>query len=269
MTGAAGGIGAAIADALAARGANVVLCDLDLNRLADTCRELAGQYAGRLTYCPGNAADSADIAAIIDVAEEQFGPVDIWVANAGVLAGFGLDSNDDEWASSWDVNVMSHVRAARALVPGWLARSEAASAPAGCFASTASAAGLLTQLGSPAYTTTKHAVVGFAEWLAATYGDRGVQVNCLCPMGARTAMIDDSAATDPDAQLAHGAVTSAGEVLSPDTVAAVLLDAIEAGTFLALPHPEVGTMYAQKAADPDRWLTGMQRFRRSLQENLR
>ena len=136
----------------------------------------------------------------------------------------------------------------------------------GCFVSTASAAGLLTQLGSPTYSATKHAAVGFAEWLAATYGDRGVQVCCLCPMGVRTDML----ARGRDqrrriGRLAMKSVVSAGATLTPLEVADVLLEAIEAGTFFALPHPEVGTMYARKAADTDHWITGMQRFRSSLE----
>ena len=146
-------------------------------------------------------------------------------------------------------------------VPGWVEQGR------GCFVSTASAAGLLTQLGSPTYSVTKHAAVGFAEWLAATYGDRGVQVCCLCPMGVRTDMlIGGETSTDEDAQLGLKSVTSAGRMLEPLDVADALLAAIAAGSFLALPHPEVGTMYTNKAADQDHWISGMQRFRGSLQE---
>ena len=124
----------------------------------------------------------------------------------------------------------------------------------------------MTQLGSPTYSATKHAAVGFAEWLAATYGDRGVQVACLCPMGVRTAMLEEGETSDdPDATLGMRAVTTAGEALEPADVADVLLDAVEAGRFLALPHPEVGEMLARKAADHDRWIAGMQRFRTSLE----
>ena len=126
-------------------------------------------------------------------------------------------------------------------------------APGGCFLSVASAAGLLTQLGSPTYSVTKHAAVGFAEWLAATYGDRGVQVTCACPMGVRTAMLEEGeTSADADARLGMRAVVSAGNALDAAEVAAVSLDAVESGAFQALPHPEVATMWAQKASDVDR-----------------
>lgn len=262
VTGAAGGIGAAVAAALLDGGARVMASDLDAGRLHDTAEKLADEFPGRVAYRAADATSQSDIEAVIEASDAQFGSVDMWVANAGVFSGFGLAANDEAWAASWNVNVMAHVRAARALVPRWVAGD------GGCFATTASAAGLLTQLGSPTYSATKHAALGFAEWLAATYGDRGVQVACLCPMGVDTAMIGSSetAAQDADAYVGRAAVTSAGDVLDPATVAGALVDAIESGTFLALPHAEVGRMYANKAADPDRWLSGMQRFRQSLEK---
>lgn len=261
VTGAAGGIGAAVAAALLERGARVMATDLDAERLQDTAENLQRDFPSRVAYQAADATSQSDIDALIAATDNAFGSVDVWVANAGVFSGFGLDAADDAWAASWNVNVMAHVRAARAIVPRWLAGG------GGCFATTASAAGLLTQLGSPTYSATKHAAVGFAEWLAATYGDRGVQVACLCPMGVDTAMIGSSETTpqDADARLGRAAVTTAGDVLDPATVAAALVDAIESETFLALPHEGVGRMYANKAADPDRWLSGMQRFRQSLQ----
>lgn len=261
VTGAAAGIGEAIAQRLLERGASVVLGDLDAGRLEATATRLDAAHPGRVTHVAGDASDAAHVEALIAAAGA---PVGLFVANAGVFKGFGLDATDAEWALSWDVNVMSHVVAARALVPGWLERGK------GCFASTASAAGLLTQLGSPTYSATKHAAVGFAEWLAATYGDRGVQVCCLCPMGVRTDMlIEGETSAEGDAKLGLNAVTSAGETLEPLAVADVLLEAIEVGSFFALPHPSVGTMYARKAADADGWITGMQRFRSSLESPSR
>src|SRR5699024_6283145 len=167
VTGAAGGIGAAVAAALLEGGARVMLTDLDDERLHDTAEKLEGRFPGRVAYQAADATSETDIATVIEASDTQFGSVDMWVANAGVFSGFGLEAGDDAWAASWNVNVMAHVRAARALVPRWLAGD------GGCFATTASAAGLLTQLGSPTYSATKHAAVGFAEWLAATYGDRG------------------------------------------------------------------------------------------------
>lgn len=255
VTGAAGGIGAAIARRLTERGTSVLLTDLDAERLATT----TGDLDGDVIQLAGDVGDSAHLQALVSAADESFGGVDLFVANAGVFHGFGLDADEQDWATSWDVNVMAHVRAARLLVPRWL------NGDGGCFAVTASAAGLLTQLGSPTYSTTKHAAVGFAEWLAATYGDRGVQVTALCPMGVQTQMIEAGEVhEDPDARLGHAAVTSAGETLPPEEVADSLLDAIEAGRFLALPHASVAEMYAKKAADPDQWLSGMQWFRNSL-----
>src|SRR5699024_3727399 len=153
--------------------ARVMLTDLDRDRLAVTAQQLAERFPGRVAQHAADATVQSQIEAVIDSAETAFGSVDAWVANAGVFAGFGLDADDDAWEASWNVNVMAHVRAARAMVPRWLAGA------GGCFATTASAAGLLTQLGSPTYSATKHAAVGFAEWLAASYGDRGVQVSCL------------------------------------------------------------------------------------------
>ena len=257
VTGAASGIGEGIAQRLLERGASVVLGDLDASRLDATAARLEDEHPGRVAHVAGDAADAEHVAALVAAAP---GDVDLYVANAGVFRGFGLDVDDADWSLAWDVNVMGQVRAAQALVPGWVERGS------GCFVSTASAAGLLTQLGSPTYSVTKHAAVGFAEWLAATYGDRGVQVCCLCPMGVRTDMLSEGeTSTDETARLALRSVVGAGATVTPLDVADVLLEALEAGTFFALPHPEVGTMYARKAADTDRWVAGMQRFRTSLE----
>lgn len=270
VTGAAGGIGAAIARALLERGASaVVMADLDDDRLdaaADALLADLGEAGeGRVLRRAVDVTSELGVGALLESAPA---PVDLYVANAGVFRGFGLGSTPEEWALSWDVNVMGHVVAAQALVPQWLERAESGGeGPGGCFVSVASAAGLLTQLGSPTYSVTKHAAVGFAEWLAATYGDRGVQVTCACPMGVRTAMLEEGETSgDADARLGMRAVTSAGEALEPSVVAGTILDAVESGRFQALPHPDVATMWAQKASDPDRWISGMQRFRRSLEQ---
>ena len=259
VTGAAGGIGAAIADRLLARGAaHVVLTDLDSDRLAATVEGLAGEHGtDRVAWVVADVSETDGVEAVAGASPA--GLPDVFVANAGIFRGFGLESSDDEWAASLDVNVMAHVRAARLLVPRWLERGE------GCFAVTASAAGLLTQLGSPTYATSKHAAVGFAEWLAATYGDRGVQVAALCPMGVRTPMTEDGDTAEGDAGVAHGSVSTAGDMMDASDVADSLLDAIEQGRFHALPHEQVGQMYAQKASDIDRWISGMQRYRRTLE----
>lgn len=257
VTGAASGIGEAVAQRLLERGASVVLGDLDADRLAATASRLDAEHPGRVAHVAGDAADAAHIASLITAAPRD---VDLYVANAGLFRGFGLEAPEADWSSAWDVNVMGQVRAAQALVPGWLERG------GGTFVSTASAAGLLTQLGSPTYSVTKHAAVGFAEWLAATYGDRGVQVCCLCPMGVRTDMLaEGQSSQDAVGRLAMRSVVTAGATLSPLEVADVLLEALAAGRFFALPHPEVGTMYARKAADTDHWIAGMQRFRSQLE----
>lgn len=261
VTGAAGGIGAALARALLERGSRVVLSDLDGGRLDDTADVLAEEFGDRVLRRAVDVTSELGVDALLETADA---PVDLYVANAGVFRGFGLDASPEDWAASWDVNVMGHVVAARALVPQWLERATD-DRPGGCFVSVASAAGLLTQLGSPTYSVTKHAAVGFAEWLAATYGDRGVQVTCACPMGVRTSMLEEGeTSADADARLGLKAVVSAGEPVEPAEVARVVLEAVEAGRFQALPHPEVATMWSQKASDPDRWLAGMQRFRQSL-----
>lgn len=257
VTGAASGIGEGITQRLLERGASVVMGDLDADRLAATASRLDVDHSGRVAQVAGDAADPDHIRALVAAAP---GDVDLYVANAGVFRGFGLDAPESDWSLGWDVNVMGQVRAARALVPGWVERGS------GAFVSTASAAGLLTQLGSPTYSVTKHAAVGFAEWLAATYGDLGVQVCCLCPMGVRTDMLQDGdAGEDVVRGLATRSVVTAGETLSPLAVADALLVALDEGAFFALPHPEVATMYARKAADQDRWIAGMQRFRSQLE----
>lgn len=260
VTGAAGGIGAAVAQRLLEGGAGVVVSDLDGTRLGASVARL-GEVAGaeRVIGLPGDAADTDVIAAMIGLAEERFGPVDLYVANAGIGDGLGLDADDDQWATVMDVNLMAHVRAARLLVPGWVERGR------GYFASTASAAGLLTQIGSATYTVSKHGAVAFAEWLAVTYGAQGVGVSCLCPMGVDTDLLRSGmGADDEGGRRAIAAVTGAGEVLDPVTVADDLLAAIAEGRFLVTPHANVPELLRRKVDDRDRWIQGMQRYAASL-----
>jgi NAD(P)-dependent dehydrogenase (short-subunit alcohol dehydrogenase family) len=173
----------------------------------------------------------------------------VFFANAGVAIGEDPVSTPDEvWDLAFGVNVRAHILAARRLVPGWLERGE------GYFVATASAAGLLTQIGSAPYAVTKHAAVAFAEWLSVTYGDEGIRVSCLCPMGVRTAMLEG------EDHLSHRVVKAAGAVLDPEEVAGVVVDAIDAERFLILPHPEVLTFFQRKGMDYDRWLAGMRRL---------
>ena len=260
VTGAAGGIGAAVARRLLEAGARVVVTDLDGQRLDATVAELA-QVAGAdaVAGCAGDAAATEHIRATVDLARERFGPVDLYVANAGVGDGAGLGAGEDLWERALSVNLRAHVRAAQLLVPEWVERG------AGCFVVTASAAGLLTQVGSATYSVSKAAAVAFAEWLAVTYGPQGVQVACLCPMGVDTDMLRGGLqGADDGGRTAAAAVTSAGQVLAPLTVADDLLAAIEQGRFLVLPHAEVGEMARRKGADRDRWIRGMQRYAAGL-----
>lgn len=260
VTGAAGGIGAALAEAVLGAGGRVVITDLDSGRLAATGERLAGEHsADAVVWKAADAASAEDLSTLIALADAHFGPVDVFFANAGVGLGAGLEASDAEWDLALDVNLRAHVRAAQLLVPGWLERGR------GYFVSTASAAGLLTQLGSPTYAVSKHAAVGFAEWLAVTYGDRGIGVSCLCPMGVDTDLLKAGVeSADAQAALASAAVTQAGEVLSAEQVADDVLAAVAEERFLVLPHPQVLDMYRGKGADYDRWVAGMQRYRTSL-----
>lgn len=187
-------------------------------------------------------------------AEETFGPLDLYFANAGVIEGGGLADQAD-WGRAIEVNVMAHVRAAEAVLPAWLERGE------GYFVATASAAGLLTQIGLAPYAVTKHAAVGFAEWLAVTYGDRGIKVSCLCPMGVETAMYKAGLEAEGDEALGARVVAGAGKILSPDEVAEAVLAGIASERFLILPHPEVLDFYRRKGIDYDGWIEGMRRLR--------
>lgn len=259
VTGASGGIGSALALRLLEHGASVVVTDLDADRVAATVTELEPAGAGRVVGLAGDCSVEVHVQALIDLAEQSFGPVDLYAANAGVGLGQGLESSESDWETSIDVNVLAHVRAARLLTPGWLERGH------GYFLSTASAAGLLTQIGSPTYSVTKHAAVAFAEWMSVTYGSRGIAVSCLCPMGVNTAMLNGGAESeDETARMGAKAVTEAGGVLEPLEVADIVLKAIGTEQFLILPHEEVLEFYRRKGLDYDRWLAGMRRYQDTL-----
>ncbi|MFI9778443.1 SDR family oxidoreductase [Streptomyces sp. NPDC051956] len=260
VTGAAGGIGAAIAQRLLEHDAQgVLLTDLDAGRLDATVKQLAGSHGKRVGAVAGNAASTADLERIVDAAEERFGPVDLYFANAGVGGGAGLDASEDEWSRALDVNVMAHVRAAKLLVPRWMERG------AGYFFSTASAAGLLTQIGSATYSVSKHGAVAFAEWLSVTYGDSGVRVSCLCPQGVETELLmAGTRSDDPVERAAARAVLDSGELLRPLDVADRVMEAVGDERFLVLPHPQVLDFYRHKGSDYDRWLRGMRRYQTSV-----
>jgi len=244
VTGAGHGIGRAMVRALAAEGARVVVNDLD----AEAARTVATEVGG--VAAPGDAASEAGVEALVAAARASLGAVDVFVANAGIDAGRGLDASPQEWSRSIEVNVLAHVRAAQHLVPEWLERGS------GRFVVTASAAGLLTMLGSAPYAVTKHAAVAFAEWLSATYGHRGVIVQAICPQGVRTRMLAEAG----PAREVLGRET----VLEPEDVARALVEGLHHERFLVLPHPEVAGYYALRATQPDRWLAGMRKLQRRL-----
>lgn len=247
ITGAAGGIGSALARRFHADGAKLVLSDL---RGADA---VADDLPGSISVAADVGTEAGNVA-LIDAAEEAFGPVDLFFANAGV--GIGTDPMDAEgtWELAFDVNIHAHRWAARRLLPGWLERGE------GYFCSTASAAGVLAQIGSAPYSVTKHAAVAFAEWLSITYGARGLKVSCLCPQGVNTAMLHAGAELGDGGEV----VKAAGAVLEPDEVADMVAAAIADERFLILPHPEVADYMALKANDHGRWLGGMRKLQRRV-----
>ncbi len=245
VTGGASGIGRALCLRFAAEGARVVVSDLNLAGAESVAAECGG-VAFRT-----DVGSEADLRALVAHVEQRVGPIDVFVSNAGIAPGGLVETPEEVWERAMDVNLMSHIRAARLLVPDMLRRGQ------GYLVNVASAAGLLTQLGSAPYAVTKHGAVAFAEWLAVTYGDRGIRVSCVCPLGVRTPMLEGS--DDPIKAL-----------LLPEAIdAAQVADAVVAGmaaeTFLILPHPQVREMTGRKESDRDRWISGMQRLARRLE----
>ena len=258
VTGAGSGIGRALAIAFAATRASVVAGDLSPDGVEATAAAIRSAD-GAAVGVVADAATTEGITALVETARSEFGPVDVFVANAGIIGDPGLGEDEHEWDRIIDVNLRGHIRAAKILVPEWVSRGR------GHFVGVASAAGLLTQVGAAGYSVTKHAAVGFAEWLSITYGDKGVGVSCVCPMGVETPLLTGiTESADPAARMAAAAVRNAGEVMGPDRVAELTVEAVRAGTFLVLPHPVVLDMYRQKGADYDRWLAGMRRYQSSL-----
>ena len=250
VTGGASGIGAALSRRFAAEGAEaVVVADLVQDAAQVVAAELGGVGVG-----VGEALDVADPAAVSALVERtlgRFGRIDLFCSNAGITTGVELDDPDDLFHRAFEINTMAHVYAARAVVPSMLARGS------GYLLNTASAAGLLTSPGDAPYAVSKHAAVAFAEWLAVTYGGRGIGVSVLCPLGVATPLLmDPLAAGNAGAQ----AVAASGTIITPEQVADAVMAGLAADRFLILPHPEVGTFWAQKASDPDRWLAGVRRL---------
>jgi NAD(P)-dependent dehydrogenase (short-subunit alcohol dehydrogenase family) len=255
VTGGGRGIGRALALRMAREGATgVAVGDL----LGDNAQRVASEIeaaGGKAVAVGADIATEDGVEALVGAAEEAFGPVDVFCANAGVAIGTDpVETPEDVWDTALAVNIRAHVLAAKRLLPGWLERGE------GYFLATASAAGLVTQIGSAPYAVTKHAAVAFAEWLSVTYGDRGLRVSCLCPMGVNTAMLNAGG----EENVASATVTTAGAVLEPEDVAEVVVEAMRDERFLVLPHPEVLTFFQRKGSDYDRWIAGMRRLQRTV-----
>ena len=245
VTGAAGGIGSAVARRFAAEGARVLAADLDEAGARAVAEEI-GHTAARV-----DARSEDSIRALVAGATEANGPIDLFFSTAGVAGPPGGPEGDNAaWQAIWEINVMAHVWAARAVLPGMVERGE------GYLVSTASAAGLLTQVDALAYSATKHAAVAVAEWLAINYRDSGVRVSCVCPQAVRTPMLEVAAAGSAGMR----SMEASGAILEPEDVAEAVVAGVREERFLILPHPEVARYMAHRAHDPDRWLEGMRRF---------
>jgi NAD(P)-dependent dehydrogenase (short-subunit alcohol dehydrogenase family) len=261
VTGGGGGIGEGLCRAFAAEGARaVVVADIDGDAAERVAKDIDAAASGgtRALGLRVDAGSEPDIVGLVARTEEEFGPVDLFCANAGIIAIGGVEVADEVWERMWRVNVAGHIYAARAVLPAMLARGE------GYLLHTASAAGLLTQLGSAPYSVTKHAVVGLAEWLAITHGDSGVRFSCLCPQAVATAMVRGARASVGE----EGVESTAGRdgILSPAQVAATVVEGLRDERFLILPHPEVATYEQRRAGDRERWLRGMRRVQAAMAE---
>jgi NAD(P)-dependent dehydrogenase (short-subunit alcohol dehydrogenase family) len=244
VTGGAHGIGAAMLRRFHRdQPRALVVADRDLAGAESVARELGGLAIG----C--DVSREADLVALIGRATEQYGAIDLFVSNAGIAVGGGVEVPDDEWRRIFDVNVMAHVWAARALLPAMVARKS------GYVVVTASAAGLLSMVGSAPYSVSKHAAVALAEWLAISYGSSGIKVSCVCPLYVNTDLLKGAL------EDAGGAsIKASGTVIEPAQVADAVVAGIDAEQFLILPHPEVATYFQRKAGDYDRWLAGMRKL---------
>lgn len=245
VTGAGSGIGRALAHRFAAEGPRVlVLADRDPGAVAAVAEAVGGHAI------EADVGSAAGVAQLVGTAQGRYGPIEVFFSNAGIGGPpGGPEAPDQEWQRTWEINVMSHIWAARELLPGMVERGE------GYLLSTASAAGLLTQVSAAAYSVTKHAAVAFAEWMAIKYADSGVRFSCLCPQAVRTPMLEE-ALDDP-----IGSVPLlAGGVLEPAEVADVVVEAIRDERFLILPHEDVARYFAFRGAQHERWLAGMRKL---------
>lgn len=244
VTGGANGIGAALCRRFTREGAaKVVVADVDMKAAA----ALAAEIGGLALHC--DVAKESSVIELVEAAVAECGRIDVFCSNAGITVKGGLESTNDEWQQMWDVNVMSRMYAARAVIPGMLDQG------GGYLVHTASAAGVLTEIGSASYSVTKHADVAMAEWLSVCYGRQGINVSCVCPLGVKTDFLDEE---DPIHRYLHM------RAISADDVAESVVTGMKTNTFLILPHPEVAEFFAMKTDDHDRFIRGMQRLRQKL-----
>ncbi|MBX3443573.1 MAG: SDR family oxidoreductase [Planctomyces sp.] len=246
VTGGARGIGAALCRRFAEEGAAAIII-ADLDRAA--AEELAGQLGAPATARECDVRSEASIVELVRATRERHGRIDLFCSNAGITVSGTEETPDDDWQRLWDVNVMSHVYAARAVLPSMLERGE------GHLLQTSSAAGLLTEIGSAAYSVTKHGAVAFAEWLSVRYRRRGIRVSCLCPAGVATEFLKE------DDAIHQFLATSA---LTPEDVAEAVIQGLADERFLILPHHQVAEFFAFKGEDYDRWLHNFSRIAQKL-----
>jgi NAD(P)-dependent dehydrogenase (short-subunit alcohol dehydrogenase family) len=243
VTGGANGIGRALARRFHHEGATgVVIADLDRQAGAEVAAEVDG------LFMPTDVTDEDQVRRLVDSAVDAHGRIDLFCSNAGILGAGGPEASDQVWRSNWEVNLMAHVFAARAVLPNMLERGD------GYLLQTVSAAGLLSNPGAAPYTVTKHAALAFAEWLSITYGDQGIKVSCVCPQTVRTNLITSAGDLVRDVMLA------VADPLEPEDVAEAVIDGLDSEAFLILPHPEIAEYFRRKADDHDRWLRGMRRL---------
>jgi NAD(P)-dependent dehydrogenase (short-subunit alcohol dehydrogenase family) len=244
VTGGASGIGRALCRRLAAEGARgIVVADMNEQGAQAVAAEVKGIAVG----C--DVAVEKQIVNLVQRAEQAFGQIDLFCSNAGLATKGGAEAPDADWQRQWNVHVMAHIYAARAVLPDMIKRGR------GYLLNTASAAGLLTEMGSAPYSVTKHAAVAFAEWLSIQHYDEGIRVSCLCPMGVSTNML-----TVDEPHVNYLKLTA----VTPEHVAEECVKAIQAERFLVLPHPEVKEFYSYRANDTDRWMNGMRRLNRKI-----
>lgn len=253
VTGAASGIGRALCERFAReKAAAIVVSDVNEVGIAETVGRIGGET--EVIGIPCDVGKEADVNKLVTETLERFGHIDLFCSNAGIFTPGDENVSTEAWQQIWDINVMAHVFAARAVLPGMLERGE------GYLLNTSSAAGLLNQVGSAPYAVTKHAAIGFAEWLSITYGDRGIKVSALCPQAVRTAMTADSE---------EGGVAGLDGMLEPEQLADTVIETLAEERFLVLPHPEVLTYMQRKAGDYDRWLKGMRRLQERFAESYK